>query len=126
MAEFLGVVILIIFGNGVDCQVVLSANQGVAPSPKGVSLMQPLASAIRDVPDIFTELSIYQFWMGYRGSYRRLDLWRYLWRTYQPRGMSSRSNNSHAPSNLTSQGHIGICNIPRLPLEESPGMRTYR
>jgi len=34
-AEFLGVVIMIIFGNGVDCQVVLSANSNVAPSPKG-------------------------------------------------------------------------------------------
>lgn len=34
-AEFLGVVILIIFGNGVNCQVVLSANPNVAPSPRG-------------------------------------------------------------------------------------------
>jgi len=34
-AEFLGVAILIMFGNGVDCQVVLSANTNVAPSPKG-------------------------------------------------------------------------------------------
>lgn len=37
MAEFLGVAILIIFGAGVDCQVVLSGNSKVAPSPKGVS-----------------------------------------------------------------------------------------
>jgi len=35
MAEFLGVAILIIFGAGVDCQVVLSGNSNVAPSPKG-------------------------------------------------------------------------------------------
>lgn len=34
-AEFFGVMILIIFGTGVDCQVVLSANTGVASSPKG-------------------------------------------------------------------------------------------
>ncbi|KAG6827463.1 hypothetical protein H0H92_011702 [Tricholoma furcatifolium] len=34
-AEFAGVMILIIFGNGVDCQVVLSSNPGVAVSPKG-------------------------------------------------------------------------------------------
>jgi len=34
-AEFLGVAILIIFGNGVDCQVVLSANPKVASSQKG-------------------------------------------------------------------------------------------
>ena len=37
-AEFLGVAILIIFGAGVDCQVVLSGNTAVAPSQKGVSL----------------------------------------------------------------------------------------
>lgn len=37
-AEFLGVLILIVFGNGVDCQVVLSgANTAVASSGKGVS-----------------------------------------------------------------------------------------
>ncbi|KAF7796448.1 hypothetical protein EIP86_007625 [Pleurotus ostreatoroseus] len=35
MAEFFGVLILIVFGNGVDCQTVLSANTGVASSPKG-------------------------------------------------------------------------------------------
>ncbi|KAJ8520828.1 hypothetical protein ONZ45_g2398 [Pleurotus djamor] len=34
-AEFLGVAILIIFGNGVNCQVVLSSVTGVASSPKG-------------------------------------------------------------------------------------------
>ena len=37
-AEFLGVAILIIFGNGVDCQVVLSANSKVASSQKGVGI----------------------------------------------------------------------------------------
>ena len=36
-AEFFGVMILIIFGAGVDCQVVLSANTNVASTPKGVS-----------------------------------------------------------------------------------------
>ncbi|KAJ6584176.1 major intrinsic protein superfamily membrane channel protein [Mycena vulgaris] len=35
VAEFLGVCILIIFGTGVDCQVVLSSVTGVAPSQKG-------------------------------------------------------------------------------------------
>ncbi|KAA1469627.1 aquaporin [Dentipellis sp. KUC8613] len=34
-AEMLGTMILILFGNGVDCQVVLSANTGVSPTPKG-------------------------------------------------------------------------------------------
>ncbi|PFH53456.1 hypothetical protein AMATHDRAFT_73290 [Amanita thiersii Skay4041] len=34
-AEFLGVMILIIFGDGVVCQVVLSSNPNVAPTPKG-------------------------------------------------------------------------------------------
>lgn len=36
MAEFTGVAVLIIFGAGVDCQVVLSSNTGVASSQKGV------------------------------------------------------------------------------------------
>ena len=36
-AEFFGVMVLIIFGTGVDCQVVLSGNSAVASSPKGVS-----------------------------------------------------------------------------------------
>lgn len=40
VAEFFGVMILIIFGNGVDCQVVLSGNTGVASSAKGVSLFE--------------------------------------------------------------------------------------
>ncbi|THV05801.1 putative aquaporin 4 [Dendrothele bispora CBS 962.96] len=35
VAEFAGVMIMIIFGDGVVCQVVLSANGGVAPAPKG-------------------------------------------------------------------------------------------
>lgn len=37
VAEFAGVMILIILGAGVDCQVVLSTNTGVAPGQKGVS-----------------------------------------------------------------------------------------
>jgi aquaglyceroporin related protein len=35
-AEFLGVAILIIFGAGVNCQVLLSSVSGVSSSPKGV------------------------------------------------------------------------------------------
>lgn len=35
MAEFFGVAVFVIFGTGVDCQVVLSTNKGVASSPKG-------------------------------------------------------------------------------------------
>ncbi|KAF9461504.1 putative aquaporin 4 [Collybia nuda] len=34
-AEFLGTAILVIFGTGVQCQVLLSSNPGVASSPKG-------------------------------------------------------------------------------------------
>lgn len=37
-AEFLGTAILVIFGTGAQCQVLLSSNPGVASSPKGVSL----------------------------------------------------------------------------------------
>ncbi|TFK28497.1 putative aquaporin 4, partial [Coprinopsis marcescibilis] len=35
VAEFLGVAMLVMFGNGVNCQVVLSTNPGVASSPQG-------------------------------------------------------------------------------------------
>lgn len=35
MAELTGVAIFVLLGTGVDCQVVLSTNQGVASSPKG-------------------------------------------------------------------------------------------
>lgn len=38
MAEFAGVMILIIFGVGVDLQVVLSTNTGVASGQQGVSI----------------------------------------------------------------------------------------
>ena len=37
-AEFFGVMILIIFGNGVDCQTVLGANPNVSAGPKGVCI----------------------------------------------------------------------------------------
>ncbi len=36
-AEFAGTMLLVIFGIGVNCQAGLSANSGVASSPKGVS-----------------------------------------------------------------------------------------
>ena len=38
MAEFFGTMILVIFGTGVNCQVVLSSVTAVASSQKGVSL----------------------------------------------------------------------------------------
>ena len=37
MAEFAGVAVFVLLGTGVDCQVALSTNPGVASSPKGVS-----------------------------------------------------------------------------------------
>jgi aquaglyceroporin related protein, other eukaryote len=36
-AEFVGTMILVIFGLGANCQATLSANSAVASSPKGVS-----------------------------------------------------------------------------------------
>jgi len=35
-AEFTGVALIIIFGNGADCQAILSMNHGVAAFPRGV------------------------------------------------------------------------------------------
>lgn len=37
-AEFLGTMILVIFGCGGNCQAVLSSSTAVASSPKGVSM----------------------------------------------------------------------------------------
>jgi hypothetical protein len=45
-AEFLGIMIIIIFGNGVDAQVSLGGNTAVASSEKGVSLLLELLSHI--------------------------------------------------------------------------------
>lgn len=42
-AEFLGTMVLIMFGMGVDCQVTLSASTAVAASQKGVSLKPVVA-----------------------------------------------------------------------------------
>ncbi|KAG5651793.1 hypothetical protein H0H81_007379 [Sphagnurus paluster] len=46
MAEFTGVMLLIIFGTGVDCQVVLSTNPDVASSHKGEFLSVNLGWAL--------------------------------------------------------------------------------
>ncbi|KAF8153159.1 aquaporin-like protein [Crassisporium funariophilum] len=46
MAEFVGVAVFVIFGTGVDCQVVLSTNPGVASSPKGDFLSVNIGWAI--------------------------------------------------------------------------------
>ncbi|KAG6817002.1 hypothetical protein H0H87_000897 [Tephrocybe sp. NHM501043] len=46
VAEFLGTCILVIFGTGVNCQVVLSTNTGVASSPKGSYLSASFGWAV--------------------------------------------------------------------------------
>ena len=46
-AEFLGTMILIIFGCGGNCQAVLSTNTAVAPSPRGVSIQSRLKSMVQ-------------------------------------------------------------------------------
>jgi len=37
--EFFGIVILVLFGGGANCQVVLSANTNVSPTPAGVNIV---------------------------------------------------------------------------------------
>lgn len=61
-AEFTGVMLLVIFGTGVDCQVVLSSSTAVAPSPKGVRIYMLLPPHI--VTMTTSGLPVYQFWMG--------------------------------------------------------------
>jgi hypothetical protein len=38
LAEFIGTMILLLIGTGVDCQVGLSSNTAISASPKGVEL----------------------------------------------------------------------------------------
>jgi len=38
MAEFLGTMVFVMFGTGVDCQTVLSSSSAVSSGPKGVGL----------------------------------------------------------------------------------------
>lgn len=47
MAEFAGVAVFVIFGTGVDCQVVLSGNKNIS-TPKGVRLQAPEANLNSD------------------------------------------------------------------------------
>jgi len=58
MAEFTGVMILIIFGVGVDCQVVLSTNPGVAAAPKGAYLSINLGWAIGTAMGVWASAGI--------------------------------------------------------------------
>ena len=67
MAEFFGVMILIIFGAGVDCQVVLSTNTDVASSQKGVRcLSRRCPRRVSDPHHRTAELLVHQLWLGCR------------------------------------------------------------
>ncbi|KAF8639161.1 hypothetical protein AX17_001649 [Amanita inopinata Kibby_2008] len=57
-AEFLGVMILIIFGNGVDCQVVLSSNPNVTSSQRGSYLSINFGWAIGAALGVWVSLGI--------------------------------------------------------------------
>ena len=61
-AEFFGVMILIIFGNGVDCQVVLSSSTGVASFQHGVRHAQ----AVEYLLNYKLGLPIHQLRLGCR------------------------------------------------------------
>ena len=61
-AEFLGTMVLIMFGTAVDCQVVLSSNTSIASSPKGVRT--PFCELCDLLLTIYLGLSISGIWMG--------------------------------------------------------------
>ena len=61
-AEFLGVCVLIIFGTGVDCQVVLSTDPNVAPSQRGVRIIFTLYNWWRADPSSQGYISINFGW----------------------------------------------------------------
>ena len=48
-AEMLGTMILVLFGNGVDCQVVLGGSTKVVPAPKGDYLSLNFGWAIGEI-----------------------------------------------------------------------------
>ncbi|GLB39785.1 putative MIP aquaporin (TC 1.A.8) family protein [Lyophyllum shimeji] len=58
IAEFTGVMILIIFGTGVDCQVVLSTNPGVASAAKGEYLSISFGWAIGTAMGVWASAGI--------------------------------------------------------------------
>lgn len=67
-AEFTGVMLLIILGTGVDCQVVLSTATGVASTPKGVSESDsaPSFHCLSSRTPTLLVVHLSQYWMGDR------------------------------------------------------------
>ena len=67
LAEFLGTMILIIFGCGGNCQIVLSSNTAVASSPKGVSVQSGLKSTVQSKAMIRTSSPLTLAGLSVRG-----------------------------------------------------------
>ena len=57
-AEFFGVMILVIFGCGVNCQAVLSSNTNASASPKGVSTGATYVLPHTHIPQDFGSVTI--------------------------------------------------------------------
>ncbi len=86
----LGVMILVLFGDGVVCQATLGSNPKVVPSPTGdwlsvntawgIGESRPVPAAPTVVVDLMT--------VCHRRSTRRVDLSRRIWWTHQPRRTS--------------------------------------
>jgi glycerol uptake facilitator-like aquaporin len=60
-AEFTGVLMIVIFGTGVLCQVVLSSNAGVSATSKGVSTS---TGGFITFAYLCVGLPFCQYWMG--------------------------------------------------------------
>ena len=88
MAEFIGVAVFVAFGAGVDCQVSLSTNPGVASSPKGVSRVLRSRHVLNMLRS-FLGLSLRKFRLGHRSCHGRMAQWRNFGRTCQPCGMAN-------------------------------------
>ena len=84
-AEMLGTMILTLVGAGVNCQVVLSANTGVASSPKGDFLSLAFGWACGLSTLIFYGLSDQEH--RHRCFFGCLGRWRCHWRPRESRGM---------------------------------------
>jgi hypothetical protein len=115
-AEFLGVAILIIFGNGVDCQVVLSGKTAVAAAAKGVS-SSGLSDSLQ-VADVSQDyLSINFGWAV--GTAMGVWVSGGISGGHINPAVSTAGRNRATPTDIFRLGNDSTCDFQRVPLEES-------
>lgn len=116
-AEFLGTMILIIFGTGVDCQVVLTGNPSVAASAKGVRID---ILCVEGRVLFFIGIPINILWLGYW--YRTgclVCIWRVGWPSQPCCKLALVCEANQHLSDPPPAGYPGSCYFPRFPVAKS-------